>query len=362
MLGVDPEFGTSVLRLWLAAGSAALLILFCTLALFQPQLRVALTPARRVGVVIVGAVLGAVIMWSSAARPVSGDRGAERRSFELRVEELSARTLAPGSPLACLDGLAGDSVEAACEKALFASPTSVAAASSYVAAKFALLSSMTSYASRGDADVDDLISPLRRSLEADRFGFVAHILAVRYGCTSQSCKALAPLRDASQVRKNLNAATLDHYLEHYVALWSTAPDGGLADATPSPGATAPSSAPGQRKTVNIDFPTAASIPAVSIMNPEPSGPVLPGVASAAASNPQGTAPSTHHRKQAANPPASSPAQSAASTSGAVEPIWPEPMPSPPPSSPQTTAAPAVTAPVQLNPPSTASAGAPARTQ
>ena len=37
MLGVDPEFGTSALRLWVAAGSAALLFLFCMLALFRRQ-------------------------------------------------------------------------------------------------------------------------------------------------------------------------------------------------------------------------------------------------------------------------------------------------------------------------------------
>ena len=362
MLGVDPEFGNSVLRLWLAAGSAALLVLLCVLALFQPQLRMPLSPARRAGVVIVGAVLGAAIMWSLLAHPASGDRAAEGRGFELRADELSARALVPGSPLACLDALAGESVEAACEKALFASPASVAAASSYVAARLALLASMTSYAGHGDANIDDLVSSLRRPLETDRFGFLAHMLAVRDGCTSQNCKALASLHDASRVRANLSAETLDRYLEHYVALWAAAPDGAVADGTLPPSA----NAPGTHKVVNIDFPTAASIPAVSIMNPEPSGPVLSGVAAAAAANPnpQAAAPSSHRaRKQTANPPAPSAVQSASSNSAATEPIWPEPMPPrPPQSSPQTAAAPSAGAPVQLNPSSTAPAGATARPQ
>jgi len=347
MLGVDPEFETSILRLWFAAGSTALLILLCVLALFQPQLQVALTPVRRAGVAIVGAALGAAMAWSLASAPSSGGRGAERHSFELRVEELGGRAFAPGSPLTCLDALAGDGVEAACEKALFATPANVSAASSYVAAKLALVWSMTAYASRSGANLDDLILPLRRSLEADRFGFVARILAVRYGCTGQSCDALAVLRDSSRVRENLSAATLDHYVERYAALWSAAPDGSVADATQSP-ATAQSNAPGQHKMVNIDFPTAASIPAVSIMNPEPTGPASPGAAAAASAGS-----SQHHRKQAA------PAQSATSGTNAVEPIWPQPMPQPPM---QTSPSPTVAAPVQLSPPSTTSAVAPTHPQ
>ncbi len=347
MLGVDPELGTSILRLWVAAGSAALLILLCMLALFQPQLRIALSPARRTGVVIVGAVLGAAIAWSFAARPAAGDRGAERRSFELRAEELTARTLAPGSTLACLDALAGESVEAACEKTLFASPASVAAASAYVAAELELLSSLNSYAARGAANVDDLVSPLRRSLEADRFGFLAHMLAVRDGCTGQNCRALVLLHDASRVRAHLSAETFDRYLDHYVAQWSAPSEGTVAEA--------PNSA-GPHKLVNIDFPTSASIPAVSIMNPEPSGPVLPGVAAAAAASPNGQAPSSRHsRRQTANPPAPAPVQSAASGPTVTDPVWPEPMPAPPSSSSarsqgQPTA---TTAPIQLNPPSAA---------
>ena len=87
-------------------------------------------------------------------------------------------SLAPGSPLACLNGLAGDDVEAACEKALFAAPATVASATSYVAARFALLADMVAYTKRGGGDINSALLPLRRSLEADRFGFVAHTLAV----------------------------------------------------------------------------------------------------------------------------------------------------------------------------------------
>ncbi len=76
------------------------------------------------------------------------------------------RALAPGSPLACLDGLAGENVEAACEKALFAAPATVAAATSYVAARLALLADMAAYTKRGGGDIDSALLPLRRSLES----------------------------------------------------------------------------------------------------------------------------------------------------------------------------------------------------
>jgi hypothetical protein len=308
------------------------------------------SPVLRAGLVVVCAILGAAITWAFLDRGDLGNRGAERRAFEMRAEELSARVLAPGSPLACLDAVAGENVEAACEKALFASPASVASASSYAAARLTLLASMAAYAGRGGSNIDDVLLPLRRSLEVDRFGFLAHVLAVRDGCTNQNCKALAVLRDASRVRANLSAETLDRYLEHYLVLWAAAPDGAQA-----PSATAQPNTQGPRKAVSIDFPTAASIPAVSIMNPEPTGPVLPGVAAAAASNPnpQAAPSSVPHRarKQTSNPPAPAAVQAVSSGSPAPEPIWPEPVPPPP--SPQPAAASASAGPIQLNPPSPA---------
>jgi hypothetical protein len=364
MLGVDPEFGTSVLRLWIAAGSAALLVLFSAVALFQPQLRLLSSPARLTGFVLAGALLGGVLAWAFLDR----GGGVERRAFEIRAQQLNALALAPGSPLACLDALAGESVETACEKALFGSPGSVASASTYVAAQLTLFSSVAAYARRSGADIEDVLAPLRRSLETDRFGFVAHVLALRDGCTGQNCKTLTLFRDANRVRANLNGETLGRYVERYAALWSAGSDGPVAEGTQNlPAATASTNGQGARKVVNIDFPSAASIPAVSIMNPEPSGPVLPGVAAAAASNPNppaaGSSSTRHARKQTASPAAPT-ITGQSGTSTAVEPIWPEPIPAGPPApAPQAASAPAVAPPIQLTPPPpNTSAGTPARTQ
>jgi hypothetical protein len=361
MLGVDPEFWTSILRLWVAAASAVLLVLFCLLAFFQPQLRLVASPTRRIGFVLVGVVLGAAMTWAFLDRNASGDRGAERRAIEMRAAQLSAQALAPGSPLACLDAISGETVEAACERALFASPASVAAASSYVALRLALLASATAYADRGATDLDNVLVPLRRAVEADRYGFLAHVLAVRDGCSGQNCKALALLRDPSRVRDNLGAATLDRYLDRHAALWSATSETPVAEAAPPASSAAASNGQPPHRPVNIDFPSAASIPAVSIMNTEPTGPVVPGAAAAAAANPnaQSAPASRRARKPAANPEPAAAAPPAPSGMTAVEPIWPEPVPPPPQAAP----VPAAASPMPLSPPAAnANAGAASRAQ
>ena len=273
----------------------------------------------------------------------SRDRDADRRTLEIRAQELTAHALAPGSPLACLDAVAGDSVDAACEKALFASPSTVAAASAYAAARLELLTEMVAYVQHGGADLDGMLLPLRRSLETDSFGFLAHALAVRDGCNSQSCPALDVLRDAGRVRANLSGQTLERYLDHYATVWAQTPDTPVpvADATASqPAAAAQPGAPGQKKVVvNIDFPTSASIPPVSIMNPEPGTKPSPPAAAAAAAAPA----SKRTRKQATgNPPAQAtapaPPPETLSPAGQADTVW-APAPQAAPAAPAQAAAP-----------------------
>ena len=284
MFGLDPDIGNSALRLWVAAGSAALLVFVCALAFDWTRTRT----VARVSVVVVGAVLGATLAWAFLNGATVRDQNAERRALESRAAELNVRALAPGSPLACLDGLAGDNVEAACERALFATPVTVATATSYVAARLALLADINTYSRRGGGNIDDALLPLRRGLEADRFGFVAHMLSVRDGCTSDNCKALFLLKDASKVRANLSGQTLDRYLDHYLTTWAQSPGVPVAEAapaqtTPVAAQNSEGPAPPRKSALNLDFPSADSIPAVSIMNPEPkaAGPLTPQAATAA---------------------------------------------------------------------------------
>jgi hypothetical protein len=355
MFGADGEIGTSALRLWLAVGSAIFLISFYLLAYLLPQYIIG--RGLRAGFVILGAGLGAVMAWALLDSTPSAERDSERRSLELRAEQLNAQALASGSALACLDPLSGEAVGAACEKVLFMSPANVAAATAFVADRLELLAAVLAYGKRGAANIDDLVKPLRRTLEADRFGFLAHVLAARDGCTGRDCKTLALLDDSARVRANLSVQTFDRYVEHYADIWAKTPDGPVADAGQQ-------NAPPPHKMVNIDFPTAASIPPVSIMNPEPSGPVLPGVAAAAAANPnsqQATSPGPRRARKAAANAASpqAPSPPAAANAGPTEPIWPEPVPPTPGTSSPTASS--ANAPMQVAPPSQ-SANSAVRTQ
>jgi hypothetical protein len=331
MVGVDSEMASSVLRLWIAAGSAAVLVAICAVAVHGLR-----TNAARAGVVALGALVGVAMIWALLGSPIAQDHSADRRALEVRAQDLTARTLAPGSALACLDAVAGDNVDAACEKALFASPAAVAAATSYAAARLELLADMTAYVKHGGRDIDRTLLPLRHSLETDAYGFLAHALAVRDGCTSQNCKALDVLADASRVRANMSGQTLDRYLDHYLTVWALQPDGPgpVADAATQSQPTYQPGAPGPRKMVNIDFPTAASIPAVSIMNPEPGTKPTPAGAAASAANPNPPAPVAatasapppkKPRKQAANPPAPAPvpatAPAPATAAEQPDPVW-----------------------------------------
>jgi hypothetical protein len=344
MLGIDTEIGNSALRLWVAAGSAALLVFICALAFDWTRTR----SMVRISVVGFGVIFGAALAWAFLTAASVRDQNAERLSLEMRAAQLTTQTLAPGSPLACLDGLAGDGVETACEKALFAGPAIVAAATSYVAVRFALLADMVAYSNRGGATIDNILSPLRHSLESDRFGFVAHMLAARDGCNSEKCQALGLLPDASRVRANLKGGAFDRYLDHYLAVWQQAPDGAAAAAVgPSAGLGPP--AAGHKAILDGDFPSAASIPPVSIMNPEPKGPMA-AAANAGDKPASAAALASRHGRKPSGPP---PAQAAVSSPApeAPDPVW---SPGTVPAAPRAAAAaPAAAtggaAPVQLNP-------------
>ncbi len=264
---VDSAIWAWATPLWIAAGSAAALA-------FGRARNGAQAAFARVLLVVVSAGLCGVLAWALLQNGEARERAAERRALEARAAQLTAQVLRPGSPLPCLDTVIGETIEAACTKALFASPASLAGAISYVAAQFALLSDLTDYADRGGKDIGNTLGPLRRALEADPFGILAHVLATRDGCTADKCPPLRLLHDASHVRTNLIAQTLDRYLDQYREAWSKLPEGAVAElpAAQPAGAIEPN-APGKRKvTVNIDFPSADSIPPISIMNPEPNGP------------------------------------------------------------------------------------------
>jgi hypothetical protein len=267
-------------------------------------------------------------------RMATSDRESERRALDARMNELAMRAIAPGSPLACLDAIAGDIVESACEKALFASPEAAATAVSYISARLDLLAQSLAFAD-SDPKYANIVAVLRQPLENDRFGIVAQVLSLRDSCTPAQCDTFGLLNDASRVRGNLKDRTFDGYVARYAVNWSTrdarsAPSAessngaapyvtgtiGSISPVPASGAVAPvmpmanvATPPAGRPIgalSHYDFPSANSIPAVNIMTPEPDGAVS-GVPTANTPTPQ-RKPATPARAAAA--PQRAPTQSA----------------------------------------------------
>jgi len=182
-----------------------------------------------------------------------------------------------------------------------------------------LLSDIAAHVKAG-GNLDSVLLSLRRALEADRFGFVAHTLAVRDGCSNARCATLALLRDPEQVRANLSAQTFDHYIDHYSAMWGQGAESPIAEAAPpstgTVAATQPPAVPPKKVILDADFPSAASIPAVSIMNPEPRA----GSANVAGEAHAGSG-RRSSRKAASSPPVAPPPPSAATLVLPVDPVW-----------------------------------------
>jgi hypothetical protein len=190
--------------------------------------------------------------------------------------------------LSCIDDIAGETVLAACEKALFGSPEAAAAALSYAASQITRLTALGDVAAANNNMTPEL-QMLRRAVERDRYGLMAYVLAARDHCTPSDCAAFGALTDRHQIAANMDERAYDGLIARYAPSWN-------APATAAPVAVLAPSMPTGKPT-NAEFPSAASTPPVSIMTPEP-----------------GTAPTPAQRSAASTPAANAPLPSARPTS------------------------------------------------
>jgi hypothetical protein len=318
--GVDPAGGALVLPLWSAAVIAALFVAFCVFVLGRAGRDGIVDALSRAGLLLVGAAVAWVVLDATSA----GTFAAQRRALDARLLEMTTRAVMPGSALACLDATAGELVEASCEKALFATPESTAASVAYVTAQLSLLADGSEYERRSGANYESALGGLRHAVEADRFGIVAHVLADRDGCTANRCGTFGLLRDTSQVGDNLIGHKYESYVLHHATEWlqsalsqvatnsippsPSPPPGPLSSPQNSASAASSKAAPN-----GLYFPSSASIPPVSIMNAEPSGPP-----------PQASAPADGTTAKPPAPVARKPAPSVPSTQQARRPANPAP--------------------------------------
>ena len=293
MPGVDTAMNTLTVPIWAAGAASAVLVVAMMAAVGKLGAVTTVATLFRVAVVVIAVAAGYMYLERSTVQ----NRVDERRSLDERSAALMARAIAPGSALSCLDELAGETVEAACERAVFATPEGVAAAVSYVAAQLALLADGTRYAQQTDANYAGELASLRTALELDRFGIVAHALVEREGCTADRCDALSRFADTSRVLANLRDSPFEALVTKYTASWTASVSEGPGVAAAAPGgafappgvgtapvdpatypaaipaappalAAAPTPAPAS-VSPRYDFPSSRSIPPVSIMAPEP---------------------------------------------------------------------------------------------
>jgi hypothetical protein len=241
-----------------------------------------------------------------------------------------ARAVYPASAalpqVSCIDDLAGDAVLTACEKVLFGSAESVAAAVAYAASQITLLTSLGDVATANKGAGPDL-QALRRAVERDRYGLMAYVLMARDHCTPTSCPAFRSLANNRQILTNMDERVYENLITRYASSWNApAQPSGMVAALPQSMPTG--------KPTNAEFPTAASTPAVSIMSPEPPLGAPPKAAPATAAAPP-----------APRPPAAAPSASPAPAVAAAK---------KPPAPPKRTPA---AAPVQLAPTAAAPAAA-----
>jgi len=253
---LDQIWRSSAFPMWLTLAAAGFFGLLMLITLMRAEKSVANGALTVIALLAVGIAAAATIRAPAGSPDASG----EERTPSAPAAALPA--------LACLDDLAGDMVLGVCEKAVFASPESTAAAVSYVAAQ---ISHLTSYGDAANAAkvMTPELQALRRSIEHDRYGIVAQVLQVREHCSPTECAVFRSLTDNHQIITNMDEHLYEGLVSRHAAMW-TAPPQTTASTVPGMGALAayPPSMPTGRPTT-MDFPSANSIPPVSIMSAEP---------------------------------------------------------------------------------------------
>jgi len=309
---LDQVWRSPAFPMWLTLAAAGFFGIIVLVTLLRADKSVAN------GALTVISLLAIGIIWATTIRGFGPAGGAGAAGQPQSAVQVTAALPA----LSCVDDIAGETVLAACEKILFGSPESTAAAVSYAASRLTRLTALGDVAA-ANRNMTPELQALRHSIERDRYGLAAYVLLARDHCTPSDCAAFRALTDHNQIVANMDERVYDGLIVRYAASWNAPAPVGAVAALPS---SLPTSMPTGKPT-NAEFPSAASTPPVSIMNPEP----VPGQAAARANTPS-------TRPTAAPRPAAVPG--AAPTLAAVA-KKPPPKPRPPVQvAPAPTAAPA----------------------
>jgi hypothetical protein len=318
---LDQLWRSPTFPMWLTLAASGFLGIIVLITLLRAEKSVANGALTVITLLAIGIAATATIRGFG---PDSQSASGETRSFQPISAALPA--------LSCIDDLAGETVLTACEKVLFGSAESTAAALSYAASQITRLTAFGDVAA-ANASMTPELQMVRRAVERDRYGLMAYVLAARDHCTPSDCAAFRAVTDRNQILANMNGRTYEGLIVRYAPSWN------VPAATPGPVAALPPSMP-LGKPTNAEFPTAASTPPISIMTPEPplattpTTPRPPALSSPVANAPlpsprptPTTAPATPAVAAAKKPAAPKPARTAAPVQ--LAPAAPDPAPAAP---------------------------------
>ena len=291
---LDQMWRSPAFPMWVTLAAAGFFALIVLITLLRAEKSVANGALTVITLLAVGIALAATMR--SFGSNGSGESD-DNRSSSIAATNLPA--------LACVDDLAGDTVLTACEKAVFGSPESTAAALAYAAGQISRLTGFGDVVAANRRMTPE-IEALRRAVEHDRYGLMAQVLVVRDHCTPSDCAVFKSLTDRSRIASNIEERTYDALVGRYSIVWN-AP---VAPVVPPIAALIPGMPTG--RPTNAEFPSAASTPPVSIMTPEPPVTTSRTAAAPAASptpspRPTASPAAAAAKKQSASRPARTPA-------------------------------------------------------
>ena len=209
---LDQIWRSATFPMWLTLAAAGFFGIIVLITLLRAEKSVANGALTVITLLAIGVAVAATIRGFG---PDGQTASAESRSA-------SPPVTAALPQLACIDDLAGDTVLNACEKTLFGSAESAAAAVAYAGSQITRLTSFGDAAS-ADQKTSSELQALRRAVERDRYGLMAYVLMARDHCTPASCAPFRSLANNRQVAANMEERVYENLITRYAPSWNAPP-------------------------------------------------------------------------------------------------------------------------------------------
>src|SRR4030088_2496312 len=200
----DQLWRSPVFPMWLTLAAAGFFGIIVLITLLRSERSVANGALTVITLLAIGI---------AAAATVHGF-GPDGRSASAETQPPPPPMVAALPALSCIDDLAGETVLTACEKSLFGSAESTAAALSFAASPITRVTALGDVAA-ANARMTPELQMVRRAVERASYGLMAYVLAARDHCTPSDCAAFRALTDRNQIAANMNERTYEGLIVRY---------------------------------------------------------------------------------------------------------------------------------------------------